>query len=116
MQFHLNSDHTIEADQRMETVLEEIVRDELSQFSDRITRVELHVSDENSRVKGGPQDKRCTIEVRLAGLDPRSATHKAPSLKEAVVGASGKAKRQIESTLGKLNNKHHEKLTTLDKG
>lgn len=114
MQFLLNSDNSIDADQSMAVTLESIVRAELEQFGDRVTRVEIHVRDENSKVKGGPEDKRCQIEARLAGLDPRSATHKAPSLEEAVTGASEKLRRQLETLVGKLNNKHHEKLTATE--
>lgn len=111
MQVQFNSDNSIEATQDMAINAEVTVRNDLEHFGDRVTRVEIHLSDENSDTKAGAKDKRCQIEARLAGLEPRSATHKAPTVDEAVIGASGKLRRQLESVVGKLNNKHHEKLT-----
>ena len=114
MQFQLNSTNNIHSDQRLAEAVESIVRDDLERFGERLTRVEIHVSDENSRVKGGGNDKKCLIEARLAGLDPSSVSHSAPSLEEAVRGASTKMQRKLDSLIGKLNNKHHEKLTKLE--
>lgn len=111
MQIQFNSDNSIEATQDMAINAEATVRSDLEHFGDRVTRVEIHLSDENSDTKAGARDKRCQIEVRLAGLDPRSATHKAPTVEEAVIGASAKIRRQLESVVGKLNNRNHEKLT-----
>lgn len=111
MQIQFNSDNSIEATQDMAINAEATVRSDLEHFGDRVTRVEIHISDENSDTKAGAKDKRCQIEARLAGLDPRSATHNASTIDEAVIGASGKLRRQLESVVGKLNDKHHEKLT-----
>lgn len=38
-------------------------------FGERITRVEVHLSDTNAE-KHGPRDKRCRIEARPSGRDP----------------------------------------------
>lgn len=103
MQIQFNSTNNINADQRMAIVLEDIVRADLDRFAERVTRVEIHVSDENSRVRGGAEDKKCVIEVRIAGLDPSSTSHTAKSLEEAVRGASNKMKRSLDTTLGKLD-------------
>lgn len=42
------------------------ITDELSRFSSHITRIELHLSDENGN-KDGLNDIRCLIEARLEG-------------------------------------------------
>ena len=48
------------------------VRDEVERalrvFGERVTRVEVHLHDENGQ-KGG-LDKRCIMEARVAGLKP----------------------------------------------
>jgi len=78
------------------------VRAALDRFSAQITRVELHLRDENSKGKSGPADKRCTLEVRLAGRRPMAVTHHAPTVEQAVDGASGRMQRALDSSLGRL--------------
>jgi ribosome-associated translation inhibitor RaiA len=70
-------------------------------FAAQITRVEVHLSDENSD-KGGDNDKRCLLEARLAGLRPVVVSHRAATLQQAIDGAAEKLERSIESTLGRL--------------
>ena len=102
MQFQFNSKNNINADQGMAITFENIVKADLERFGERVMRVEIHVSDENSRVRGGGDDKKCVIEVRLAGLDPRSTSHTAESFEEAVRGSSQKMRRKLDTVLGKL--------------
>ena len=47
-------------------LVEAVVRGALDRFSEQITRVEVHLSDENSDKKFGTDDKRCLLEARLA--------------------------------------------------
>jgi ribosome-associated translation inhibitor RaiA len=74
-----------------------------STASDRITRVEVHLSDQNGD-KSGQDDKRCMLEARLEGRQPTVVTHHAASLDEAVDGAADKLKRFLESTLERLED------------
>jgi len=76
----------------------------LSRFGERITRVEVHLTDTNSDQKSGADDKRCVLEVRLAGLDPVAVTHNAPEFGPAVHGAIDKVKRVLDRTLGRLGH------------
>ena len=82
---------------------EEVVSDTLQRFADRITRVEVHVSDENA-ARGG-DDKRCTMEARLTGHQPVAVTHHAPTLREAIGGAAEKLERSLDHTLGRLERR-----------
>jgi ribosome-associated translation inhibitor RaiA len=82
--------------------VEAVVRDALDRFSAKITRVEVHLSDQNSDKKFGAEDKRCLLEARLAGLQPISASYQAATLEQAVEGAVEKLKRSLDSTLGRL--------------
>ena len=59
-----------------------VIREGLARFSDKITRVELHLSDVNGD-RGG-NDKRCVIEVRPNGLDPVVTTEQADTIDKAV--------------------------------
>lgn len=83
--------------------VEGVVKAVLGHLAPQITRVEVHLSDENAG-KRGPDDKRCVMEARLEGRRPQAATHQAESVELAIRGAADKLKRVLESTLGRLNN------------
>jgi ribosome-associated translation inhibitor RaiA len=102
MQIQINTDHNIEGSDRLAQQVEAIVGDALDRFGSQITRVEVHLSDENSDKKFGAEDKRCLLEARLAGLQPISVSDQAATLEQAVEGAVEKLKHSLDSTLGRL--------------
>ena len=99
MQIQINTDSNIEGREELATESRTVVEDSLSRFSDHITRVEVHLSDENRRKVGG-EDKRCMIEARIEGRQPITVHEQAATLDQAIHGAAGKLKRLIETTLG----------------
>ena len=99
LQIQINTDHNIEGHEALAAQVSEVVESALSRVSDHITRVEVHLSDENSD-KHGQSDKRCMMEARLEGRQPIAVTHQAATLDQAVDGAADKLTRLIESTLG----------------
>jgi sigma 54 modulation/S30EA-like ribosomal protein len=103
MQIQVNTDHNIKGHEVFTTQVRGVVESTLARFSDRITRVEAHLSDENSH-KSGQNDKRCMLEARLEGRQPIAVTHQAATLDEAVRGAADKMARLIESTVGRLRD------------
>ncbi len=103
MQIQINTDRNIEGHEALATHVSDVVASALSRFSAHITRVEVHLSDENSH-KSGQQDKRCMMEARLEGRQPIAATHQAATVDLAVDGAAGKLTRMIEHTLGRLRD------------
>ncbi len=103
MQIHINTDRSIEGHQALVAQVSGVVERALSRISDHITRVEVHLSDENSQ-KSGQNDKRCMMEARLEGRQPIAVTDQAATLDRAVDGAAGKLTRLIESTLGRLHD------------
>ncbi len=100
MQVQVNTDNATEGRERLVESVEATVRDHLSRFSDRLSRVEIHLSDVNGD-RGG-QDKRCVIEVRPNGLDPLVATDQADTIAGAVSGAIGKSVAVLDRTFGKI--------------
>lgn len=100
MKIQVNSDNQIAMTTVLSTFIEGEVERALERFKDRLTRVEVHVSDENA-AKGGARDKRCVIETRPTGLNPLSASDAAATVEAAVTGASNKMKRLLETTFGK---------------
>ena len=104
MQIQINTDHNIEAHETLIAHLRSSVESALSRFAEHITRVEVHLSDENGD-KSGPTDKRCLIEARLEGRQPLAVKHEAASLAQAVHGATEKLARLIDSTLGRAHER-----------
>jgi ribosome-associated translation inhibitor RaiA len=100
MQIQINSDHHIVGSPELAGRIQALVRDTLDRYSDRITRVEVHLNDLNG-VKGG-NDKRCLMEARLAGLGPVDVNHEADNLQVAIDAALEKLERAIEHKLGKV--------------
>ncbi|MEA5534787.1 HPF/RaiA family ribosome-associated protein [Crocosphaera sp. XPORK-15E] len=104
MQIQINTGHNIEGHEALANQVSGVVEDSLSRFSDQITHVDVHLSDENSDKKGGGNDMRCMIEARLAGHQPLAVTHQAETLDQAVDGAAEKVSNLIEHTLGRLEH------------
>lgn len=101
MQIQFNTDNNINGNDNLRKPLEEKISRSLDRFSDRITRLEVHLNDTNSH-KEGPQDKRCMLEARLEGLQPVAVTNNAGTHEEAVRGAVNKMKTALDTVLGRL--------------
>lgn len=101
MQIQINTGRNIDVQAERIAELSSVVESALSRFSDQITRVEIHLSDENSDKKDGHEDMRCMLEARLKGSQPIAVTHQAENLDLAVNGAADKLVRLLESTIGR---------------
>jgi ribosome-associated translation inhibitor RaiA len=76
----------------------------LKRFAKQITRVDVHLADENSH-KRGDNDKQCTVEAHVAGLSAVAATGNGGTLSQAVAGALDKLVAQLEHKLGRLGER-----------
>lgn len=103
MKIQLNTDNHITGTEALTKYVNDVVEGTLGRFEDRITRVEVHLNDENS-IKSGDDDIRCLIEVRPAGMQPVTASHKSGDVHSAIDEAAEKARRLLESTFGKQDN------------
>lgn len=63
MQIQVITDENIEGHEAMAAGVEAVVTSTLAQFSEHLTRVEVHISDENAD-KSDQRDKRCMMEAR----------------------------------------------------
>ena len=104
MHIEVNTDHNIEANEGLTKHVEEVVQKAMSHFAGQVTRVEVHLKDENAG-KSGAADKRCVMEARIANHQPLAATHDADNLHVAIDGAASKIKKAVESSLGKMGRK-----------
>ena len=103
MQIQINTDHNIEGGEPLSAHICSVVERALSHESGHITRVEVHVADENGP-KSGLRDMRCTMEARLEHHQPIAVTFDAATVHEAVDGAADKLARLVEHTLARLRD------------
>jgi len=104
MQIQVNSDNHIQSSKRLEEWVRTTIESTLDRYEEDLTRVEVHLSDENGE-KPGPHDLRCQLEARPKGHQPISVTHKADSLEQAIDGAAEKLEHKLDHLFGKLRGK-----------
>ncbi len=98
MHIHVNTDHNIAGHEALAARVRGVIESTPSRFSDQVTRVEVHLSDENG-AKAGQHDERGMLQARLEGRQPIAVTHDADTLDWAVDGAAEKLHNAIESTV-----------------
>ncbi|MET4082155.1 ribosome-associated translation inhibitor RaiA [Pedobacter sp. UYP30] len=101
MTIQLNADKNLTIHSDYEAQMSEKLENELKRFSEHITRLEVHLSDENGS-KEGQEDKKCLIECRVEGKQPMAATDFGNSYDQALNGAVGKLKNALTTMIGKL--------------
>ena len=103
VQFHTND--SVEGHARLAGHAREVVERALAKYQRRITRVDVHLADENLD-KGGV-DKRCSIEARVAGMPPMAASNVAQDIGLAIEGAAEKLAKVLSSALGRIDEHRH---------
>jgi ribosomal subunit interface protein len=101
MQILVETDNNLRAGDLRDYV-QSAVSAAVEHYADRVTRIEAHVGDNNSREKSGADDMRCMLEARVAGVKSIAVTHEAESLELAIDGAVEKLERALDSSIGKL--------------
>jgi ribosome-associated translation inhibitor RaiA len=104
MQIVINTDKTIERHQGLDEHVQSVVTAAVQRFKEHITRVEVHLSDENSQ-KSADGGNRCLLEARVNGYQPIAVSDHSVHLHQAITGAADKLKRAIDSALGRLHDK-----------
>lgn len=83
--------------------LDAFVRDEvdgrLGHLTDRLTRVEVHLRDDNSPSKSSLNDKRCLMEARPAGRKPLAVEQTGNDLYHVIRDAASKLARAVQRSL-----------------
>lgn len=102
MQVQLNTDNHIEGNARLTNYVETLVQDSLARFANRITRVEVHLADQNSGKKSGSDDKRCSMEARISGRQPITVSADAPTVDQALGGAVDKLEKALTTTFDRI--------------
>lgn len=106
MIIQLNSDKNLVLHEEYRDKLNIMLSDELSRFSEFVTRLEVHLSDENG-AKTGSKDKRCLLEARQEGRQPIAVSVLSETYDLALAGAISKLKASLSSIQGRLFKKRY---------
>lgn len=83
--------------------IDQFVRDkvtsQLGHLADKLTRVEVHLRDDNSSSKSSHNDKRCTMEARPAGRKPLTVEHAGDDLYAVITETAGKLSRAVKKNI-----------------
>lgn len=103
MIIQVNSDKNINVSESFIAKITEVLNDSLARFDEFITRLEVFLADENSG-RQGSNDKRCTIEVRIKGLDPEAVTATSDNIDVAFKQATDKVSQLLRNRTDKLKS------------
>jgi hypothetical protein len=101
MIIQFNTDHNINGSDRQSAYFSSAIAEALGRFSNHITRIEVHLTDENGN-KEGKDDQRCLIEARIEGLQPVVVTTQEETIELAVRVATDKMKAALDTIIGRL--------------
>lgn len=104
MIIQVNTDNHIDGKEELNTYITNLFTEKLQRFDSQLTRIEVHLSDENGGEKGGADDKKCNIEARLENTDPIFASAQSDDISKAIHECLQKIKRGIEHHIDKVKN------------
>jgi ribosome-associated translation inhibitor RaiA len=102
VQIQVNMDVHVKGNERLTHHASGLVEAALNRFGDRLTRVEVHLSEQKSHHSPG-EDERCLLEARLAGHQPIAVRHRAGTMEQAIDGAVERLKRLLDDTIAQLD-------------
>lgn len=101
MLVQIHTDKNIEGGSRFSEYFTAEIKDQLARFDEIVTRIEVHVTDENGS-KTSPNDKKCVIEARIEKKQPIAVTAHADTTEKAFFEALEKVQRVLETTVEKI--------------
>ena len=104
MDILLNTDKNIDGTETLKSFVSEKIGSSLKHYDDKITRIEVHLSDQNAD-KTGVDDIQCKIEARIEGKQPVVVVNKSDTKEKALDAALDKMKATLSSIIGKMQEK-----------
>ncbi len=101
MLVQVNTDNHVAGTAALRDWVKSEMEGSFSRFEPQLMRLEVYLSDLNSH-KEGKADKQCTLEARLAGLDPIAVTKNAATVEAALDAAEEALLLALDSRLGRL--------------
>jgi len=103
MQIQINSDRNIDITIDSKNDYKLKTEKKLERFENIISRIEVHLSDENSE-KSGLDDKKCLIEARMLNRQPIIVTDSTDVIEKSFASALNKLTRKLDSIVGKMRD------------
>lgn len=104
MQIIINSDQNVEITQATENEISSSVSAALTRFEDRLTRVEVHLTDASAGRSTG-NDIQCLLEARPEGMQPETTSGEANTPEDALRVTVQKMVNRLETVFGKLDHR-----------
>ncbi len=101
MQILLQSDPKTDGSQLMAEHVATVVKAAMGRFGERVTRVEAHLSDANSKASTSGSDIHCTLQATLKGLDAIVVKEQSGNAHQAIEGALRKLRRAVGAEIAK---------------
>ena len=101
MTIQFNTDNNLSMHEGFREKLQTMLNSELSRFEEIITRLEVHLGDENGQKKG-LEDKRCLLEARVKNKNPLVVTSHAANYEVAAKEAAEKIKKSLNALVEKM--------------
>ena len=112
MQIGINSDKNIPMHAKLSNLIESNLHHTLDRFTSQLTRVEVHLTDEDGE-KSGARDKRCVLQARPRHHQSLTVTNDSADVQTAVSGAASKMLRHLETTFDRLADKNRRETTRI---
>ena len=109
MQILINTDSNIEANADALAKWEGEIGGALERFDEWITRVEVHLTDQNSAAKGGDDDIKCLMEARPKNHQPVSIEVRAGNPHHAVSDATDTLEKRLATMLDKARTQSRKR-------
>ncbi len=106
MKIQIHSDRNITMHAKLSTLLESEVQRILNRYEHQLTRIEVHLTNETGDKRAIHPGQRCLIEARPRHYHSLTATNDATDLEAAVAGAAAKMQRLLDTTFGRLTDRH----------
>lgn len=103
MTIQINTDNNINGTEALTAQYEAQIESELNRFSEHITPIEVHLSDESGH-KDRVNTKRCLLEARVEGRQPIAVSNQADTLDQAMDGALVKLASSLNTIMSKMSN------------
>mgnify|MGYP003584887904 FL=1 len=104
MIIQLNTDKNLTIHSEYEAQITSKLNQDLERYTDHISRIEVHMSDENGS-KGGVNDKKCLLEARFEGKPPIVTSDLGDTYDLALKGATEKLRNALKTVVSKLQEK-----------
>lgn len=102
MQVHVHTDHNIALDAELRARIEASTEDAVAQFEDRVSRVEVHLTDQSG---GKRTDLRCVMTADANGLAPIVVADSAETVAKAIAAATEALRASLRDTFERIEDR-----------